>query len=375
VSPIPLVDLAAQDAAVRDEALAEIAKVAQGGHFILGSSVERFERWLATACGVRHAVGVASGTDALELGLRALGVGPGDGVVTPAFAFIAAAEAIAATGARPLFCDVEDETLCASARTMAVAVERGRHLGLAVRALLPVHLFGACAPLAELQALARSEGLALVEDAAQALGARDASRLAAGAVGELACFSFFPTKPLGAWGDGGAVVTDDEGFAQRIRLLRAHGATAPYVHRETGRNSRLDAIQAAVLWVKTRHLASWQEARAKVAARYRAGLRDLPLVLAPDRPPPSVHAWHAFVVRVDGRRDALSAWLDSRAVATRVYYPLPLHRQPCFLHLGEPPCPNAERACRTALALPMSAALTAAQAQEVIDAIRAFFEA
>jgi dTDP-4-amino-4,6-dideoxygalactose transaminase len=375
VIAVPLVDLAAQEAPIREEVLAEIARIGVGGHFILGPSVARFEQWLAAACGVRCAVGVASGTDALELGLRALGIGPGDGVVTPAFAFVAAAEAIAATGARPVFCDVEEETLCASARTMSVAVDRGRQLGLAVKALLPVHLFGACARLGEIETLAKRERLALVEDAAQALGARDSAGLVAGGVGTVGCFSFFPTKPLGAWGDGGAVVTDDEGVAEHVRRLRAHGATAPYVHHETGRNSRLDALQAAVLSVKTRHLAAWQKARADVAAQYEAGLRGLPLVLVPVPRPPSVHAWHAFVVRVDGRRDSLAAWLERRGVETRVYYPMPLHRQPCFRHLGEPPCPNAERACRTALALPMSAAVTPAQAGLVIRAIRSFFEA
>jgi dTDP-4-amino-4,6-dideoxygalactose transaminase len=372
---IPLVDLATQDAAIRDEALAEIERVAMGGAFILGSTVERFERWLAEACGVGSAVGVASGTDALELGMRALGIGPGDGVVAPSYSFVAPAEAIVATGARPLFCDVEAETLCVSARTVTDAVARGRRLGLSVKAILPVHLFGACAPLAELMALARSEGLALVEDAAQAFGARDSSGLVAGGVGDIGCFSFFPTKPLGAWGDGGAVVTSNDAVARRLRRLRAHGATAPYIHHETGRNSRLDAVQAAVLSVKARHVASWREARRRVAARYVEGLRGLPVVLPPIPPPPSVHAWHAFVVRVGERRDELAGWLGRSGVATRVYYPVPLHKQPCFVHLDEPACPNAERACRTTLAVPMSAALTEAQEDAVVRAIRAFFGA
>jgi dTDP-4-amino-4,6-dideoxygalactose transaminase len=373
--PIPLVDLAAQEAAIRDEALSEIERVAIEGRFILGPTVERFERWLAETCGVGNAVGVASGTDALELALRALGIGPGDAVVTPALSFIAAAEAIVATGARPLFCDVEADTLCASAPLIATALARGRKLGLSVKAVIPVHLFGACAPLGDVTALATAERLALVEDAAQALGARDSSGLIAGGRGDAGCFSFFPTKPLGAWGDGGAVVTRDDDLAARLRRLRVHGGTSPYVHGEAGRNSRLDAVQAAVLIAKARHLPSWQRARNGIAARYLEGLRGLPLILPMDPPPPAVHAWHAFVVRLDERRDALADWLRARGVATRVYYPVPLHRQPCFLHLGEPSCPNAERASQTVLALPISAALTGIQADCIVRSMKEFFEA
>ncbi|HXN31714.1 MAG TPA: aminotransferase class I/II-fold pyridoxal phosphate-dependent enzyme, partial [Polyangiaceae bacterium] len=265
---VPLVDVAAHEATVAGEILAAVADVARDGRFVLGPRVEAFERWLAEACGTSHAVGVASGTDAIELSLRALGVGSGHAVVTPAFSFIAAAEAIAATGARPVFCDVDGATMNATGRTVAEAIDRARGAGLCVRAVVPVHLFGLCAPLGELLEIARRERLSLVEDAAQAIGARDQSGRAAGAAGDAGCFSFFPTKNLGAWGDGGAVVTSNEWVASRVRRLRAHGAVAPYVHPELGRNSRLDALQAAVLLAKARHLGGWQSARERVAERY-----------------------------------------------------------------------------------------------------------
>lgn len=369
---VPLVDLAAQQAAISADALEAIARVAKEARFILGATVESFERWLAQACGVSHAVGVASGTDAIELALRALGVGAGDAVVTPAFSFIAAAEAIAQTGARPVFCDVEPETLCASARTVEQALERARHAGRRVRAVVPVHLFGLCAHLAELEGLARREGIALVEDAAQAIGARDASGRPAASVGAAGAFSFFPTKNLGAWGDGGAVVTPDAELAAHVRRLRGHGAIAPYVHAEAGRNSRLDALQAAVLLAKAPHLPAWQAARDRIAARYAERLAGLPLIVPQAPAPPAQHAWHAFVVRHPDR-DALATFLRERGVETRVYYPLPLHRQPCFAPLEEPPMPASEEACRTALALPMHPALSDEAQGWVIEGVRAFF--
>ena len=369
---VPLNDLAAQQAAVKDDVLAAIAKLGAEAKFILGAPVEAFERWLAQACGVAHAVGVASGTDAIELSLRALGVGAGDAVVTPAFSFIAAAEALAATGARPVFCDVEADTLCASARTVTDAVDRARRGGMRVRGVVPVHLFGLCTAAREVSALAEREGLLLVEDAAQAIGARDASGRPAGSNGRAGCFSFFPTKNLGAWGDAGAVVTSDSELATRVRRLRAHGASGPYVHAEAGRNSRLDALQAAVLMAKAPHLETWQAARDRLATRYATGLVGLPLQVPSAPSPPARHAWHAFVVRTP-RRDALSTFLHERGIETRVYYPLALHRQPCFEHLREPTMPVSEEATRTALALPFHPALPDDAQTWVIDAVKAFF--
>ncbi len=369
---VPLVDLAAQEASVAGDVLAAIGQVAQEARFVLGARVEAFERWLAGACEVPHAVGVASGSDALELGLRALGVGPGDAVVTPALSFVAAAEAIAAVGARPLFCDVDPETMNASERTVEDALGRARRDGLRVRAVLPVHLFGRCAPLGALRALAIREGLALVEDAAQAIGARDELGRASGSVGDVGCFSFFPTKNLGAWGDGGALVTAHENIAGRVRRLRAHGAVEPYVHAELGRNSRLDAVQAAVLLAKVSRLPEWQTARDRIARRYLSELAPLPITLPWAPSPPAVHAWHAFVVRTE-RRDALARALHDGGVEARAYYPVPLHRQPCFASLREPSLPVAEGICRTALALPVYPLMHEDQQDLVIERMRRFF--
>ncbi len=369
---VPLNDLAAQQAAVKDDVVAAIAKLGAEAKFILGAPVEQFEGWLAQACGVAHAVGVASGTDAIELSLRALGVGAGDAVVTPAFSFIAAAEAIAATGARPVFCDVEPDTLCASARTVEAAVARARETGLRVRGVVPVHLFGLCTATREMSTLADREGLLLAFDAAQAIGGRDASGRPAGSAGRAGCFSFFPTKNLGAWGDAGAVVTSDSELATRVRRLRAHGGTGPYVHAEAGRNSRLDALQATVLMAKAPHLAAWQATRDRLAARYATGLAGLPLTVPVAPSPPARHAWHAFVVRTP-RRDALSAFLHERGIETRVYYPLALHRQPCFEALREPAMPASEEATRTSLALPFHPALSDDAQTWVTDAVKAFF--
>jgi dTDP-4-amino-4,6-dideoxygalactose transaminase len=372
VTRVPLIDLAALEATIAEETLAAVADVAREAQFVLGARVEAFERWLADACGARHAVGVASGTDAIELALRALGVGAGDAVVTPALSFVAAAEAIAATGARPVFCDVEPESMNASARTVGEALERARRRGWRVRAIVPVHLFGVCAPMRELVALARREGIVLLEDAAQAIGALDDAGRPAAGVGDAGCLSFFPSKNLGAWGDGGAVVTSREDVASRVRRLRAHGATAPYTHGERGRNSRLDALQAAVLLVKSRHLAAWQASRARLASRYLAELAPLPLVLPRAPEAPGVHAWHAFVVRTP-RRDALADRLRDHGVETRVYYPVPLHRQPCFASLDEPPFAAAEEACATALALPIFPTMTEAQQATVLEQVTRFF--
>jgi dTDP-4-amino-4,6-dideoxygalactose transaminase len=370
---VPFADVGAQDAKAIDVALEAIREVAQQGRFILGPNVEAFEQWLAAACGAAHAVGVASGTDALELSLRALGVGPGDAVVTPAFSFIAAAEAICAVGARPVFCDVEASTLNASERTTREAIDRARAARLQVKAIVPVHLFGHCLPLGPLSVLAAREKLAFIEDAAQALGARDEWGRRAGGVGDAACFSFFPAKNLGAWGDGGAVVSSRWDLADRVRSLRVHGSRRPYVHDETGRNSRLDAIQAAVLLAKVSFLSEWQKARTAIATRYLADLAELPLSLPTSPAMPASHAWHAFVVRTK-KRDDLAHWLHAAEIETRVYYPTPLHRQPCFAGLGEPHLPVAEEVCRTALALPVSPALREDQQTHVVDCIRSFFE-
>jgi dTDP-4-amino-4,6-dideoxygalactose transaminase len=374
VTEVPLVDVAAAQASVAAEVLAELGRIVEGGRFVLGPKVEAFERWLAAECGVGHAVGVASGTDAIELSLRALDVGPGDAVVTPAFSFVAAAEAIAATGARPVFCDVDLETMNATGASVGEACARASRAGLRLRAVVPVHLFGRCAPMAEIGAVAQREGLAVVEDAAQAIGARGDDGKPAGGAGQAGCFSFFPSKNLGAWGDGGAVVTSDEALAARVRRLRAHGAVAPYVHGELGRNSRLDAMQAAVLLAKAPHLGAGGRARERVAQGYARALARLPLALPAMPVSPARHAWHAYVVRVPQGRDALAAWLRERGVETRVYYPAPLHRQDAFRGPPPPELPAADEACRTALALPMFPTLSEEQQAYVVEQTATFFE-
>jgi dTDP-4-amino-4,6-dideoxygalactose transaminase len=368
VNRVPLVDLAGQEAMVADDVLEAIGRVAQGSRFILGPHVEAFESWLARECGVRHAVGVACGTDALELALRALGVGAGDAVITPALSFIAAAEAIANAGARPVFCDVDPETMNASERTVGDALVRARRAGMRVRAVLPVDLFGLAVP-ASLRTLAEGEGIALVEDAAQAIGGRDENGSPCGAAADAGCFSFFPSKNLGAWGDGGAVVTDRDDVAARVRRLRAHGAVTPYVHTELGRNSRLDALQAAVLLAKAPRLPSWQATRRRLAERYCAELTGLPVTLPVTPEAPAVHAWHAFVLRTP-KRDTLSAALRDEGIESRVYYPVPLHRQEAFAWLNEPALPVAEAACRNALAIPLFVTMTDTAQGVVIDAIK-----
>jgi dTDP-4-amino-4,6-dideoxygalactose transaminase len=365
---VPLVDLAAQEAGVAGEVLRAIERVAREGTFVLGPQVAAFERWLASSCAVAHAAGVASGTDAIELSLRALGVGPGDGVVTPAVSFVAAAEVIARIGAVPVFCDVDAKTMNADLRAVGEAIDRSRKAGRQIRALIPVHLFGLCAPMSSLRALATAEGIALLEDCAQALGARDSDGRPAGSSGDAAAFSFFPTKNLGAWGDGGAVATGRDDVAERVRTLRVHGAVTPHIHDEIGHNSRLDEIQAAVLMVKTAYLERWQIARARIAERYRAELRSFPLLLPSAPEPPATHAWHAFVVRSD-RRDALVQWLRERGVDARVYYPKGLHHQACFSTLEIAALPAAEQICRTTLALPIHPSMTEPAQSYVIEQV------
>jgi dTDP-4-amino-4,6-dideoxygalactose transaminase len=333
-------------------------RVIASGQFILGPEVAALERDVAALCGVPHAVGVSSGSDALLATLMALGVGPGDEVVTPALSFIATPEAVVRLGARPVFVDVGADFNISP----AAALDR---VGRRTRAILAVDLFGRRAPITLLGAA----GVAVVEDAAQAIGTPALGHGAAAAT-----LSFFPSKNLGALGDGGMVLTHDALLAERVRLLRVHGAHPKYVHAVWGGNFRLDALQAALLRVKLPHLERWNQTRRASAERYLAGLDAIEgLVLPPAGPK---DAWHQFVVRVrGGRRDALRAHLAAHGVDSEVYYPLALHLQPCFTDLGGRPgdCPNAETVTREALALPIHAALTPAQVEHVMDCIRRFF--
>ena len=366
MKPIPLLDLTRYDAALKRDIARAVEEVFASGRFILGAPAEAFEKALAAALGSRRAVGVSSGTDALLVALMALDVGPGDEVVTSPFSFFASAGAVARLQARPVFVDIEPATFSLDPGRLEAA------LTPRTKAILPVHLYGQCADMDTILEIAGRRGIPVVEDACQAIGAACGGRRA-GTLGTLAAFSFYPTKNLGAAGDAGAVTTDDDRLADRIKSLRVHGSSATYHHDRVGGNFRLDAIQAAVLNAKLPHLAAWNERRRAIAKRYgallgeaaRAGRIGLP-VEAPGRR----HVYHQYVVRVAGR-DAVRKRLAEGGVATSVFYPVPLHLQECFRGLGgrEGDFPQAEKAAREVLALPMFAELTDSEVERVAEAV------
>jgi dTDP-4-amino-4,6-dideoxygalactose transaminase len=344
--------------------LEAIERVLASSRFILGPEGEALEAELAACCGVRHAVGVASGTAALHLALRALDVGPGDEVITPAFSFVASASAVVHAGARPVFADIDLETFALD----PALVER--LITPRTRAVIAVHLFGHPADMEALAATARRRSIALIEDAAQALGASYGGR-PAGSFGALACLSFYPTKNLGACGDAGMVVTDSAELAERLRRLRNHGSREKYQHRELGWSGRLDEIQAAILRVKLRHLGAWTAARRRLAARYSGALAGLPLALPTERPP-ARHVYHHYTVR-SPRRDALAKALAEAGVGTALHYPLPVPGQPLFGGVGGTGAadwPRAWQASREVLSLPCFPELTEAEIETVVGAVR-----
>jgi dTDP-3-amino-3,4,6-trideoxy-alpha-D-glucose transaminase len=351
--PVPLFDTQAPLRPLRGELLAAIERVVAGGNFVLGPEVEAFEREFAGWLGAPHAVGVANGTEAITIALRALGVGPGDEVVVPSFTFYASAEAIPPTGAVPVFCDVDPGTFCVTPDTVGAA------LTPRTKAVVAVHLFGNVAPVAEIQAL----GVPVVEDAAQAAGAVAADGRRAGTLGAAATFSFYPSKNLGAFGDGGAVVTADGALADRVRTLRFHGSRDKVTYEEVGYNSRLDELQAAVLRVLLPHVDGWAAHRREAATWYAdEGLFG---PVAPDGAQP---AWHLHVVR-DEAADEATVRLAAVGVQSRAYYRTPVHAQPAMReHPPRLPLPGTDEAARTHLALPMGAALTREQVSEAAAA-------
>jgi dTDP-4-amino-4,6-dideoxygalactose transaminase len=360
---IPLVDLRAQYHAIRREIDEALHAVVESGQFVMGPAVRSFEREAADYCGVRHAVAVASGTDALYLALRALGVGPGDEVVTTPFTFIATAGAVSQTGARPVFVDIDPRTFNLDVSRVAPALT-GR-----TRAVLPVHLYGQPAELAPLLELCRSRGIALVEDCAQSFGADYGGRKC-GAWGRAGCFSFYPSKNLGAFGDGGMVVTDDEALAARVRSLRDHGrdASEPYRHATLGCNSRLDELQAAVLRVKLRYVDAWNRRRREHARRYNELLADSGVATPCESG--GGHVYHQYTIRTP-RREAVRRALAAAGIASAVYYPLPLNRQPPYrAGDAEPALPQAEAAAREVLSLPMYPELAEAQIEQIARIVR-----
>jgi dTDP-4-amino-4,6-dideoxygalactose transaminase len=358
---IPFLDLRRQHAALRAELTAAATRVIDSSQFVLGDEGRALEAELARVCGVRHAIGVGSGTDALRLALEALGVGRGDEVLTPAFSFVASATSIVMAGAAPVFVDVEPDTL-----TMDPAAAE-RAFTPRTKVVMPVHLYGHPAALDRLTAFARARGLAVVEDNAQALGATWQGR-PTGGWGDAACLSFYPTKNLGACGDAGMLLTPRDDLAERVRRLRHHGDAGRYHHVELGYCSRLDELQAALLRVKLGRLAAWEERRRAIAARYREGLGGLPLVLPAERPE-ARHVYHLFTVR-HPRRDALVKRLADLGVGTAVHYPLPVPGQPLFGLDGERRWPEAWRAAREVLSLPCYPELTDAEAAAVVAAVR-----
>lgn len=361
---IPLVDLAAQQAEVHEEVRAGLDEVFATTAFVGGPAVGRFESAYAEAVGARHCVGVANGTDALELALRAVGVGPGAEVVLPVNTFVATAEAVSRIGAVPVLVDVDPTHLLVDPAAVRAAV------GPRTAAVVPVHLFGQVAPVEELAKIAADAGVPLVEDAAQAQGARRHGR-PAGALGLAAGTSFYPGKNLGAAGDAGAVTTDDAAVAHRVRALAGHGSTRKYQHDVVGMNSRLDTVQAVVLEAKLRRLAGWNDRRRAAAARYGALLRDVPGVRPPDPDPANEDVWHLYVVQV-ADRDRVLAALQDAGIGAGVHYPTPLHLTGAYRHLGlgRGAFPVAEAAADRILSLPMHPHLTAAQQEDVVAVLR-----
>jgi dTDP-4-amino-4,6-dideoxygalactose transaminase len=366
---VPLLDLRAQFQTIRGEVMAAVERVFESQHFILGPEVEAFERDAAEYCRIKHAIGCGSGSDALLLALTALGVGPGDEVVTASFSFFATAGSIARLGARPVFVDISPDDFNVDPNLIERAITPR------AKAILPVHLFGQCAEMDAIREVADRHNLPVVEDAAQAIGAGYCERRA-GAMGSVGCFSFFPSKNLGGAGEGGLMTTDDDDLAEKLRLLRVHGMRPKYYHKVVGVNSRLDALQAAVLGVKLKYLDRWSDARRRNAEHYdklfaEAGVEE---VTTPAVRPNRRHIFNQYTIRCS-RRDELMDFLKRRGVGSEIYYPAPLHLQECFAHLGYKPgdLPATERASRECLSLPIYPELTEEMRQYVVEKIAEFY--
>ncbi|GAC1304221.1 MAG: DegT/DnrJ/EryC1/StrS family aminotransferase [Steroidobacteraceae bacterium] len=387
MTSVPLLDLKAQFAQIRAEVMPVIDQVCASQHFILGDHVRALEEEIARYCGAAQGIGVSSGTDALLIALMALGIGPGDEVITSPFTFFATAGTIARVGARPVFCDIDPSTFNLSPTAVQAfidgecAVQGGRlthrTTGGAIKALMPVHLYGQCADMDPLMALAQAYGLKVIEDAAQAIGSHYSKGLRAGTIGDVGCFSFFPSKNLGAFGDAGLCTTNDAELADRMRILRVHGGKPKYFHAVIGGNFRIDELQAAVLRVKLKYLDSWTAGRQRNAAFYDAAFdsADLGDKL---RPPLAMdgyrHIFNQYVVRAQ-RRDELKARLAERRIGSEIYYPVPLHLQKCFAYLDYHPgdFPQSEQAAQETLALPIYPELEEAQMAHVVATIAEFY--
>jgi dTDP-4-amino-4,6-dideoxygalactose transaminase len=381
---VPLLDLKPQYQSLKPQLDAALLRVSESQHFILGPEVKALEAAIAAYSGCKFGIGMSSGTDALLIALMALDIGAGDEVITTPYSFFATAGTIARVSARPAFVDIDADTFNISPAAIEKFIDSecetrngtlvNRATGGRVRAIIPVHLYGQVADLARVQAIAKRHQLAIIEDAAQAIGSVDAQGRRACSVGDIGCLSFFPTKNLGAFGDAGACVTNDPKLAERLEILRVHGGKPKYYHKFIGGNFRLDELQAAVLNVKLPHLDSWTTARQRNAAFYdaafaRAGLAGR-VVTPPPAPPGARHIYNQYCIRVQ-RRDDLRAKLAEQGVGTEIYYPLPLHMQECFAYLGHAPedFPESVRAARETLALPIYPELAESQLQYVVDTI------
>ena len=387
---VPLLDLREQYEKIGSEVRAAIEGVCASQHFILGVNVSELEQSMARYTHCEYGIGVSSGTDALLLALMALGIGPGDEVITSPFTFFATAGTIARLGARPVFCDIDRKTFNLSPVKVEAFLSREcevrgsdgrrqvihRRTGGRVRAIMPVHLYGQVCDMDELMAMASRLGLHVIEDAAQAIGASDEKGRMAGSIGHIGCFSFFPTKNLGAFGDAGLCTTSDPALDQRMRILRVHGAEPKYHHSFIGGNFRLDEIQAAVLNVKLKFLDEWMAARDAHARQYTAllGAKLAGEVVPPPRSQGGRHVWNQYVIRAR-RRDELRQYLAGEGIGTEIYYPIPLHLQKCFAYLGYQPgeLPESELACREVLALPVFPELSPAQIDHVAATIERFY--
>jgi dTDP-4-amino-4,6-dideoxygalactose transaminase len=367
---VPLLDLQAQYVPLRRDILDAVTRVCDSQRFIGGPEVEELERELSAHLGVSHAIGLSSGTDAVLAALMALDIGPGDEVITPTYSFFATAGCVVRVGAKPVLVDIEPDTFNIDvAQTLAAITPR-------TKAIIPVHLFGQAAEMAPIVEAAAARGIAVIEDAAQAIGCRYHDR-PVGAWGAIGCFSFFPSKNLGAFGDAGFVTATDDALAKKLRLIRTHGMEPKYYHHLVGANFRIDALQAAVLRVKLPHLDSWSEARRANAARYRALFADAGLsnVTLPVEAPNRTHIYNQFVVRVP-ERDRLKQHLDRAGIGCEIYYPVPFHLQRCFAGLGyaKGAFPEAEAAAESSLALPIYPELTIDQQAAVVGAVRTFYQ-
>lgn len=384
---VPLLDLKAQYAAFRDELQPVLERVCASQMFILGPEVTALEAAVAAYSGASHGIGVSSGTDALLLALMALDIGPGDAVLTSPYTFFATGGTIARVGARPIWVDIDPATFNVSPAALERLIEEecrtvGPHLvhgpsGARIKAIMPVHLYGQTADMAPILALAGRHGLKVIEDAAQAIGSEYAGGARAGSLGDVGCFSFFPSKNLGAFGDAGLCTAQDAELAEKMRVLRVHGGKPKYYHSMIGGNFRIDEIQAAVLNIKLRHLDAWTAGRQRNAAHYRALFADRKLggtVTLPHEVAGYRHIYNQFIIRAPDR-DGLKAFLGEHGVGTEIYYPVPLHLQTCFASLGGKPgdFPESERAANETLALPIYGELEPEQLEYVVDVIRAFY--